>query len=119
MRTPRDGVTASEDLRDKSLGLIPGASQTFSKAPRTFVQGVAPVFFQRGKGGRVWDLDGHEYIDYVLGLGSIILGYDDRDFEEAVCAQIRDGVNFGLPHPLEYEVAERLAAHIPCSEMVR
>jgi glutamate-1-semialdehyde aminotransferase len=112
-------VTASEALRDKSLELIPGASQTFSKAPRTFVQGVAPVFLQRGRGGRVWDLDGHEYIDYILGLGSVFLGYHDRQFEEAVFAQITDGVNFGLPHPLECEVAERLVAHIPCAEMVR
>ncbi len=119
MRTPHDQVTASQRWRDRAQQLIPGASQTFSKAPRTFVQGVAPVFLERGQGVRVWDADGHEYLDYILGLGAVILGYADPGCNEAVRRQMEAGVSFSLPHRLEIEVAERLVEHVPCAEMVR
>ncbi len=55
--------------------VVPGAAQTLSKGPGMFVEGAYPVFLERGRGCRVWDVDGHEYIDYLLGLASITLGY--------------------------------------------
>ena len=56
-------------------GLIPGATQTLSKGPTQWVQGVAPAFLERGEGAHVWDVDGNEYLDYPMALGPVILGY--------------------------------------------
>lgn len=99
--------------------VIPGASQTLSKGPGMFVEGAYPVFLDRGRGCRVWDVDGHEYVDYILGLASITLGYAYPAVVEAVARQLERGSIFSLPHPLEVEVAERLRDLIPCAEMVR
>lgn len=99
--------------------LIPGGSQTLSKGPTQFVQGVAPGFLTRGQGARVWDADGNEYIDYSLALGPIILGYNHPAVNTAVEGQLKNGTAFSLPHPLEVELAEQLAEIIPCAERVR
>jgi glutamate-1-semialdehyde 2,1-aminomutase/spore coat polysaccharide biosynthesis protein SpsF len=104
---------------EKSRRLIPGASQTFSKAYTQVVVGASPIFLQRGKGSHVWDVDGNEYIDYPTSLGPIILGHNDPDVTAAVTRQVQDGIVFSLSHPLEMEVAERLVQAIPCAEMVR
>ncbi len=99
--------------------VIPSCTQTFSKGPTQWVQGVAPLFLERGRGSHVWDVDGNEYVDYVMALGPIVLGYDDPDVIAAVQRQLADGVVFSLAHPLEVEVAEMLAKVVPCAEMVR
>ena len=109
----------SQALKVKAEQLIPSCTQTFSKGPTQYVQGVAPVFLVRGQGSHVWDVDGNEYIDYPMALGPIILGHNYPAVTEAVMRQIRDGTTFSLPHPLEVEVAERLVETIPCAEMVR
>ena len=109
----------SLDLLARARRVVPGASQTLSKGPAMFVEGAYPVFLQRGRGCRVWDVDGHEYVDYILGLASITLGYAYPAVTEAVARQLAAGSIFSLPHPLEVEVSERLAELIPCAEMVR
>lgn len=109
----------SYELKAKAQRLIPSCTQTFSKGPTQFIQGVAPVFLVRGQGSHVWDVDGNEYIDYPMALGPIILGHNYPAVTEAVIHQMRDGTTFSLPHPLEVEVAEMLTEVIPCAEMVR
>src|SRR5262245_5577579 len=99
--------------------VVPGAAQTLSKGPSMFVEGAYPVFRERGRGCRVWDVDGNEYVDYILGLASITLGYAHPAVTEAVTRQLERGSIFSLPHPLEVEVAERLARVIPCARMAR
>ncbi|MEW5947891.1 MAG: aminotransferase class III-fold pyridoxal phosphate-dependent enzyme [Thermodesulfobacteriota bacterium] len=113
------GLKNSVELKAKAARLIPSCSQTFSKGPSQFVQGVAPVFLQRGSGSHVWDVDGNEYIDYPMALGPIILGHNYPAITEAVNRQMQDGTTFSLPHPLEVEAAEMLVEIIPCAEMVR
>ena len=98
---------------------VPGASQTFSKGPNQFVRGASPLFVERGKDARVWDIDGHEYLDFTMGLCAVTLGYADPDVNAAVARQLERGILFTLPHPLEAEVAELLCRLIPCAEMVR
>lgn len=98
---------------------VPGASQTFSKGPSQFVRGASPLFLERGQGARVWDLDGHEYLDFSMALCAVSLGYADPDVNAAVACQLERGILFSLPHPLEAEVAELLCRVIPCAEMVR
>jgi glutamate-1-semialdehyde aminotransferase len=112
-------VTESERLWERAQGVIPGGTQTLSKAPSQFVDGVSPKFLERGKGCYVWDVDGNEYIDYPMALGPITLGYDYPAVTEAVIAQIRRGTTFTLMHPLEVELAELLVELIPCAERVR
>jgi len=109
----------SRELWAKAARLIPSGTQTFSKGPTRFVQGVAPVFLVRGQGSHVWDVDGNEYIDYPMALGPIILGHNYPAVTKAVIRQITDGTTFSLPHPLEIEVTELLVEIIPCAEMVR
>jgi len=112
-------LARSTAMLERARQRVPGASQTFSKAPFQFVEGACPVFLERGEGARVWDVDGNQYLDFSMGLASVLLGYADPDVDEAVGRQLRHGVNFSLPHPLEVEVAERLCRLIPCAEMVR
>jgi len=111
--------TRSQELLAEARELIPGASQTFSKNPNQFVGGVSPVFLQSGHGAHVTDVDGNEFIDYPMALGPIILGHDYPAVTEAIVAQVRQGMAFSLPHPLEVDVARTLVELIPCAEMVR
>jgi glutamate-1-semialdehyde 2,1-aminomutase/spore coat polysaccharide biosynthesis protein SpsF len=77
------------------------------------------VFLSKGKGCRVWDVDGNEYIDYIQGLLPNIFGYAHDEINAAVTAQLAQGHSFSLPHPLEVKLAERLTRLIPCAERVR
>lgn len=109
----------SQAYLKRAEALIPAQTQTLSKGPTQFVQGVAPVFLQRGKGSHVWDVDGNEYIDLVGALGPVILGYAYPAVDKAIRAQLKDGISFSLPHPLEVEVAELLTHVVPSAKMVR
>ena len=109
----------SMDWLDRARRVVPGLAQTLSKAPSMFVEGAYPVYLERGRGCRVWDVDGNEYVDYLLGLASITLGYAYPPVVEAVTRQLEQGSIFSLPHPLEVEVSERLREVIPCAEMAR
>ena len=109
----------SEAFLKRAETVIPLGSQTFSKSRVHFPVGAAPLFIAKGDGARVWDIDGNEYTDFINGLASITLGYNDPDVTGAVKSQIDDGVIFSLPHPLETEVAELIVDMVPCAEMVR
>jgi glutamate-1-semialdehyde-2,1-aminomutase len=115
----RRELSRSQELKGRSAAVIPGGSQTLSKGPTQFVQGVAPNFLVRGEGSHVWDVDGNQYIDYPMALGPIILGHGYPAVVEAVKRQLADGTTFSLSHPLEVEVAERLVEMVPCAEMAR
>jgi glutamate-1-semialdehyde aminotransferase len=115
----RARLECSSALKARAERVVPSCTQTFSKGPSQFVQGVAPVFLERGSGSHVWDVDGNEYIDTIAALGAVILGYGDPDVVQAARRQLDDGVVLSLPHPLEVEVAELLVDVIPCAEMVR
>ncbi|MFE0752807.1 aminotransferase class III-fold pyridoxal phosphate-dependent enzyme [Inquilinus sp. NPDC058860] len=110
---------ASEAMLDRARQTIPLGAQTFSKSITQYPLGVSPYFAARGQGSRLWDVDGNEYIDFINGLASVTLGYNDPDVTAAVKAQVGDGTIFSLSSPLEAEVAERLVAIVPSAEMVR
>lgn len=109
----------SEQLLERALRTIPLGSQTFSKSKTQYPLGVSPFFIERGVGSRVWDVDGNEYIDFINSLAAITLGYKDPDVDAAVATQLKDGVIFSLPHPIEMAVAEKIVELVPCAEMVR
>ena len=112
-------LTRSYELKIRARQVIPSCTQTFSKGPSQFVQGVAPVFLKRGDGSHVWDVDENEYIDYPMALGPVILGHNYPAVTNAVKRRMEDGTTFSLSHPLETELAELLCEIIPCAEMVR
>ncbi|HVP43793.1 MAG TPA: aminotransferase class III-fold pyridoxal phosphate-dependent enzyme [Terriglobales bacterium] len=112
-------LAASQGLKEEARRLIPSYSQTFSKGPTQFVQGVSPVYLARARGSHVWDVDDNEYIDYSMALGPVILGHADPDVNRAIGQQMESGYAFSLPHPLEVELAKVLVEMIPCAEMVR
>ena len=109
----------SNKFYNKTSSIIPLASQTFSKSYMQWPKGVAPLFIERAYGSNIVDIDGNHYIDYVLGLLPIVLGYCDKDVDKAVINQIIKGTVYSLPSKLECELAEKLVQIIPSAEMVR
>ena len=110
----------SADLRERASTIIPDHTQTAAKAPRRFVQGCSPVFLERAEGAFVWDVDGNRFLDFTMALCPVILGYCDRRVDNAVKAQIDNGILFTLPHALEVEVSEELLNHwTPWARYVR
>ena len=109
----------SQRLIERAERVIPTGSQTFSKSKLQFPPGAAPLFVTHGDGGRVYDVDGNEYVDLVSALLPNVLGYRDPDVDLAIRRQLTRGISFSLPTVLETELAERLVKHIPCAEMVR
>lgn len=77
------------------------------------------IYIKRGKGGRVWDIDDNEYIDYRLAYGPIILGYGDARVDEAARRGMDVGGVFALSTELEYDVACRIRKMVPAAELVR
>ncbi len=114
-----ENFSESERLYQRALEVIPTASQTFSKSAMNYVRGASPLFADRGEGGRLWDVDDNLYIDFVLGLLPIVLGYSDPDVDKAITLQLERGITLSLATELEIELAERLVKLIPCAEMVR
>lgn len=123
MKTPAPvearSLRRSTEMLRRGSKLIPGASQTLSKGPTQWVQGVAPAYVERAHGAHVWDVDGNRYLDFPMALGPIILGHRHPLVEQAIIAQLRSGITFTLPHPLEIEVAERIVDLVPNAERVR
>jgi glutamate-1-semialdehyde 2,1-aminomutase len=112
-------ITESEKLYARATGLIPAYTQTLAKGPGQYVKGVAPKYVAKGKGSHVWDVDGNEYIDYQMAIGPLSLGYCYEKVDEAIKAQLADGITFSLVHPLEVEVAELIREVVPNVESVR
>ena len=107
----------SRSLFERSQALIPGGVNSPVRAFRAV--GGTPVFFREGKGSRLVDEDGRQYIDYVGSWGPIILGHADPDVVEAVRQAAARGLSFGAPTALELEMAELLTSSLPSLEQVR
>lgn len=109
----------SDALYTRATKTIPIGAQTFSKSAAFFPIGAAPLYLSHGDGARVFDVDGHDYVDLVSALLPVVLGYRDPDVDYAVRRQISSGISFSLSTKLEAELSERLSTLIPCAEMVR
>jgi glutamate-1-semialdehyde 2,1-aminomutase len=79
----------------------------------------APFFVARAKGAKIWDVDGTEYIDYVGSWGPAILGHAPKVVVDAVREAATRGLSFGIPNPLEVEMAELICDWMPSIEKVR
>jgi glutamate-1-semialdehyde 2,1-aminomutase len=107
----------SRSLFERSLELIPGGVNSPVRAFRAV--GGTPVFFRSGKGSRLTDEDGREYIDYVGSWGPLILGHAHPEVLAEIGAAAARGLSFGAPTALELEMAEAITAALPSVEQVR
>lgn len=112
-------VSASQALWERAATLIPAGTQTLAKGPTQYVDGVAPKYLARGKGARVWDVDGNEFIDMTMAVGPVVLGYGHPSVDRAIVEQLQQGITFSLMHPLEVEVAELIRRVVPGADAVR
>ena len=112
--TPR-----SRELFERASAIIPGGAGSSARTVK-FGWRPYPPFIAEGRGSRVRDVDGHEYVDYLLGLGPDILGHRHPAVTAAVAAAIAGyGTAFGLPYELEIEAARKVVDAVPSLEMVR
>ena len=107
----------SSQLFDRARKRIPGGVNSPVRAFRN-VDGE-PFFVDRGQAARIWDVDGNEYIDYVGSWGPAILGHAPKVVVEAVRDAATRGLSFGIPNPLEAEMAELICDWVPSIEKVR
>jgi glutamate-1-semialdehyde aminotransferase len=112
-------IKKSDELYNRAEGLIPSVTQTLAKGPGQWVKGIAPKYLVKGKGSHVWDADDNEYIDYMMGVGPLSLGYCYPKVDDAIKKQLEDGITFSMMHPLEVEVSELIRDIIPNAEAVR
>jgi len=109
--------TLSQKLFNRAKKTIPGGVNSPVRAFKN-VDGD-PFFVRRAKGCRIWNVDGLEIIDFVGTWGPAILGHSPRCVIEAVHEAAKDGVSFGIPHPVEIEMAELICKWVPSVEKVR
>ena len=110
-------ITKSRQLYEEATGLIPGGVLGARK-PTDFIDGEYPIFLESGKGCRLTDVDGNEFVDFLCGYGPIILGYREQEVDEAVYRQIRDkGFCFTLTQQYQNVLARKLTELVPSSEL--
>ncbi len=105
------------------------SQELFARAGNSIAGGVnsgirkleqpVPLYFERGAGPRLWDVDGNDYIDFQIGQGVLLYGHAPPGMADAIAAQARLGTHWAAQCRLEIEVAERLQRMIPSAEHVR
>ena len=109
--------TRSESLFQTAQQYIPGGVNSPVRAFKAV--GGNPLFIVKGKGARITDADGNEFIDYVASWGPLIFGHAHPQIVEAVSTQAQLGTSFGAPTELEIELAQKVAEAVPSIETVR
>ena len=110
-------ASRSSDLFQTAQKRIPGGVNSPVRAFRHV--GAEPFFVERAEGASIWDVDGNEYIDYVGSWGPAILGHAPEVVIDAVCEAASRGLSFGIPNPLEVDLAELICNWMPSIEKVR
>src|SRR5277367_4334896 len=109
--------TRSHEFFAEALRYIPGGVNSPVRAFRAV--GGTPFFAQKARGSRVEDIDGNSYIDYVCTWGPSILGHAHPDVIAAVKATADRGTSFGIPNPLEVDLARKICEWVPSVQKVR
>jgi glutamate-1-semialdehyde 2,1-aminomutase len=116
--------TSVDTKTDRSRSLFERALEVTPGGVHSDVRGLPcwepyPIFVDRGKGSKIYDVDGNEYIDYRLAYGPLILGHAHSKIIDAVRKQLERGYIYGACHESEIELAEKIIKHVPCAEMVK
>jgi glutamate-1-semialdehyde 2,1-aminomutase len=112
-------ITRSQELYERARPIMTPVTQTLAKGPGQYIDGIAPKYLKKGKGSHVWDVDGNEFIDYNMAIGPLSLGYAYPRVDEAIVAQLADGITFSMMHELEVTLAELIHKVIPNAESIR
>jgi glutamate-1-semialdehyde 2,1-aminomutase len=104
-------------MYEQTLGVLIEASSSSSRGPATF--GRHPIFMERGCGSRIYDVDGNEYIDWMMAFGALPLGHAHAEVVEAITEAATTGAHFATATPVEIEVAEMIQKMVPNAERVR
>lgn len=107
----------SKNIMERAVKVLPAGVNSPVRAFRAV--GGNPPFITKGKGCKIWDLDGNEYIDFVGSWGPLILGHAFEPVVNAVINTSKNGLSFGAPTHLEVDMAEKLVKIIPNVDMVR
>ncbi len=88
------------------------------RRPYNFIEGEYPIYFEHGKGGKITDIDGNEYLDYLCAYGPIIIGHREEEIDNAAIEQIKEhGFCFSLTQSIQNKLATKLRSLIKCAEM--
>ncbi len=112
---PHQRNAESRRLWQRACSIIVGGGQAHKRPVRALMRG-GPAFATSARGSRFTDIDGNEYIDYLLSYGPIVLGHADPAVNAAVQRQMEAGTLYSIEHPLSIEVAETLCELVPCAE---
>ncbi|MDJ1111406.1 glutamate-1-semialdehyde 2,1-aminomutase [Macrococcus sp. S115] len=107
----------SKQAFNEAVNLMPGGVNSPVRAFKSV--DMDPIFMERGKGSKIYDIDGNEYIDYVLSWGPLILGHANDTVTGALNKAVLNGTSFGAPTELENKMAELVIERVPSIEMVR
>ncbi|TXC90119.1 glutamate-1-semialdehyde-2,1-aminomutase [Metabacillus litoralis] len=107
----------SEKAFKEAQTLMPGGVNSPVRAFKSV--GMNPIFMERGKGSKIFDIDGNEYIDYVLSWGPLIHGHSNDTVVEAIKKVVESGTSFGAPTLIENELAQLVIDRVPSIEVVR
>lgn len=107
----------SRELYERTLGVLIEASSSSSRGPVNF--GKYPIFMDRARGSRIYDVDGNEYIDWMMAFGALPLGHAHPEVTEAILQAASSGAHFATATPVELEVAEMIQKIVPNAERVR
>ena len=110
-------TTRSSRLFSRALTILPGGVDSPVRAFKSV--GASPLFIRRAHGARLEDVDGNEFIDYVMSWGPLIHGHAPRGLVKALAEAARAGTSYGAPCPLEVELGERVRTLMPSLERVR
>src|SRR5271167_2915526 len=107
----------SKRLYQRASGVLVEGGSSNSRGPTNY--GDYPIFMQRGQGSRLYDVDGNEYIDWMMGFGALPWGHADLEVTQAIAEGAATGAHFATATEIEIEVAELLRQIVPNAEVVR
>ena len=110
-------MTRSEELFARARSVIPGGVDSPVRAFGSV--GGTPIFYRRGEGAYVIDVDGRRYVDLVQSWGALLFGHARPEIVRAAASAAAEGTSFGAPTEREVELAETIVAALPSVEMVR
>lgn len=121
-------ATTRSSILDEYVRQHPNSARLYEASLRTFPSGVThdirfltpfPIFVDHAQGSRKWDVDGREYIDYVMGHGALFMGHAHPEITDAVVEQAKKGTHYGANHELELKWGRLVQDLIPSAEVVR
>ncbi|MCA1021742.1 glutamate-1-semialdehyde 2,1-aminomutase [Halobacillus litoralis] len=107
----------SKQAYQEAVELMPGGVNSPVRAFKSV--DMDPIFMEKGEGSRLYDVDGNEYIDYVLSYGPLILGHADERVTDALTKVTAHGTSFGAPTEIENQLADLVRERVPSIEMLR